>query len=175
MATKVSKVLWEMRILIQTLKRNLKISSHTVKEKAYKAFVRPALEYAATVWDPYTKKDIDKLEAIQRRAARFVLNRYNNTSSVSNMLENLKWPKLEDRRKTARLTILYKIKHKLVQCPTIRSKLHPAPQRQRRKHDYQLNQITVRTQYRDHSFLPRTIKNWNALNTEAAKAMSVAK
>ena len=51
------------------LRRNLKISSSAVKESAYKAFVRPMLEYASSVWDPYTKKSIDKLEAVQRRAA----------------------------------------------------------------------------------------------------------
>ena len=33
------------------LRHNLKISSSSTKEKSYKAFVRPLLEYA---WDPYT-------------------------------------------------------------------------------------------------------------------------
>ena len=36
-----------------------------------------------------TQKSIDKLEAVQRRAARFVLNRYYNTSSVNLMLDPL--------------------------------------------------------------------------------------
>ncbi|KAL8615930.1 hypothetical protein ACOMHN_034606 [Nucella lapillus] len=51
------------------LRRNLKIPSRSVKEQAYKAFVRPILEYASSVWDPHTQKNIDKLEAVQRRAA----------------------------------------------------------------------------------------------------------
>ena len=34
------------------LKRNLKINSQTIKEKAYKSIVRPKLEYCSTVWDP---------------------------------------------------------------------------------------------------------------------------
>ena len=54
------------------LRRNLKISSRRVKEQAYKSFVRPILEYACSVWDPHTQKQIDKIEAVQRRAARFV-------------------------------------------------------------------------------------------------------
>ena len=33
------------------LKRNLKINSPTIKEKAYKSIVRPKLEYCNTVWD----------------------------------------------------------------------------------------------------------------------------
>ena len=82
------------------LRRNLKISTFNIKEKAYKDFVRPLLEYAASVWDPYSQKNISKIEAIQRRAARFVLNRFRNTSSVNNMLEALGWPTLEQRRQT---------------------------------------------------------------------------
>ena len=58
------------------LKRNLKISSRKIKEMAYKSYVRPALEYACTVWDPYTQQHIDHIEAIQRRAACFVMRRY---------------------------------------------------------------------------------------------------
>ena len=50
------------------LKRNLKISSRKIKEMAYKSCVRPALEYACTVWDPYTQQYIDRIEAIQRQA-----------------------------------------------------------------------------------------------------------
>ena len=40
------------------LRRNLKAGSVSIKERAYKALVRPVLEYASPVWDPYTAKDI---------------------------------------------------------------------------------------------------------------------
>ena len=57
------------------LRRNLKIASTKLREKAYMVYVRPLLEYACSVWDPYLKCHTDSIEAIQRRAARFVLNR----------------------------------------------------------------------------------------------------
>jgi hypothetical protein len=41
-----------------------------VKKQAYKFLVRPSLEYACSVWDPYTKENIIQLEQVQRRAAR---------------------------------------------------------------------------------------------------------
>jgi len=41
------------------LRRNLKIHNKKVKEQAYKTLVRPHLEYAAAVWDPHQKEDID--------------------------------------------------------------------------------------------------------------------
>ena len=36
----------------------------------YKSMVRPHLEYAATVWSPTRKVDIDKIENLERRATR---------------------------------------------------------------------------------------------------------
>jgi len=92
------------------LKRNLNISNGKIKEKAYISLVRPTVEYASPVWDPYLQKDKYKIEMVQRRAARFDTNRYHNKSSVNDMLGNLKWQTLEERRTNARLTILYKIK-----------------------------------------------------------------
>ena len=157
--------------------RNQKISSSAIKDRAYKAFVRPILEYASSARDPYTQKSIDKLEAVQRRAAPFVLNRYHNTSSVNLMLDSLGWPSLEQRRKTSRLGVMFKICNGLVQCPIIKTKLVPPPPhhtlRQRRTHCQQLSLITTRTQYRGGSFLPRTIRDWNSLSIDAVEVTTV--
>jgi len=40
------------------LRRNLKISAMKMKETAYKTLVRPIMEYASTVWDPYMEGQI---------------------------------------------------------------------------------------------------------------------
>ena len=99
------------------LRRNINISSTTVKEQAYKSLVRPSLEFASSVWEPYTKENIIQLEQVQHRAARYVTNCYHNISSVSNMIEHLNWRSLADRRSDARLVMLYKISHELVAIP----------------------------------------------------------
>jgi hypothetical protein len=96
------------------LKRNLNIRNANIKEKAYKSLVRPTLEYACTTWDPYLKEDKTRIEMVQRRGARYLVNRYHNASSVTSMLEELKWPTLEERRKRARLILMYKIVNGLV-------------------------------------------------------------
>ena len=143
------------------LKCNLKISASNIKEKAYKVFIHPLLEYAASIWDPYSQKNIAKIEAVQRRVACFVLNRFRNTSSVNNMLEALGWLTLEQRCQTCRLLMLYKIQSGLAHCPTLKAKLVPLPSRQRHTHDKQRILLTTRTQYRGSSFLPKTIRDWN--------------
>ena len=38
----------------------------------YCSLVRPLLEYSCEPWNPYTKRNIDKLEAAQRRATRWI-------------------------------------------------------------------------------------------------------
>jgi hypothetical protein len=44
------------------LKSNLNISNEKIKEKAYISLVRPTVEYASPVWDPYLQKDKYKIE-----------------------------------------------------------------------------------------------------------------
>ena len=58
---------------------------------AYISLVRSALEYCAVVWDPYQQNDIDKIENIQRCAARFFNPNYKDrtTGCVTNMLRDL--------------------------------------------------------------------------------------
>ena len=47
---------------IDFLRRNLSIGSVSIKQQAYFSLVRPLVEYASTVWDPYTQANIQKLE-----------------------------------------------------------------------------------------------------------------
>ena len=58
------------------LKRNIRSAPQAAKVTAYKTFVRPIVEYAATTWAPSTDTSTYKIEMVQRRAARFVTNDY---------------------------------------------------------------------------------------------------
>ena len=51
-------------------KRNIKVHNNDIKSTAYTTLVRPQLEYASTVWS-HTATNMTKLEAIQRRSARW--------------------------------------------------------------------------------------------------------
>ena len=78
------------------LRRNLKINSTDLKSTAYKTLIRPTLEYASCVWDPYTQTNIDQLEMVQRGSARFAPNRWDRTDSVTQMLSELEWCPLQE-------------------------------------------------------------------------------
>ena len=54
-----------------------------MKELAYFSLVRSFADYCSTVWDPHQKYNHDKLEMVQRRAARFVKSKYKRTESVT--------------------------------------------------------------------------------------------
>ena len=96
------------------LRRNLYNCSPFVKETAYKSLVRPKLEHCSGIWDPYHQEYENKLESVQRRAARFVSKDLRCQSDISDMLRDLNWKTLEDRRTLSRLALLYKSVHSIV-------------------------------------------------------------
>ena len=93
---------------------------------------------------------------VQRRAARWVLSRLNGKDSVTEMLSALKWKTLESRRTIARLSMLYKMRNRLVFYEDI--KLQPVdPLYSTRSKEYAYKQpIAIRNYYK-YSFYSRTI------------------
>ena len=76
-------------------------------------YVWPILEYAVCAWAPHAQCYIDKLESVQRRAARFATGDFHLTSSVTQMLTTLNWDSL-NYRIMFRLQMMYKIIHSIV-------------------------------------------------------------
>ncbi len=99
------------------IRHNIHSCPKSFKEVAYKSLVHPHLEYGTTVWDPYTQKDTYHLEMVQRKPAHFVQSDYRHRSSVTRMLEGLKWESLKDRCTICRLTMVFKILNGEVAIP----------------------------------------------------------
>ena len=95
-------------------RRTIKVHNKDLKSTANTTLVRPQLEYAAIVWSPHTATDSTKFEAVQRRAARWATHDYQRTSSVTQMIKDLNWRSLEQRRIDSRLILMYKITYDLV-------------------------------------------------------------
>ena len=157
--------------MLAFIRRNLKSCQRQIKADAYLMYVRPILEYAVVVWAPYTKCDIDRLEAVQRRAARFVTSDYNRTSSVTVMLDNLNWSTLISRRQTSRLCLLYKIIHNLVDV-TLPNYITPAT-RFTRGHDQKFILPQTRIDAYKFNFFPDSIRLWNSLPLETVHAHTI--
>ena len=96
------------------LKRNIRSRNPELREMANKTLVRPLVEYSSSVWSPYTKSNIARLEMVQRKAARWTLSEYSPYASVTQMLQSLGWRSLEQRRSDSRLCLFYKITYGLV-------------------------------------------------------------
>ena len=168
------------------MRRNLRSCPTDCRRAAYFCLVRSKLEYSASVWDPYYQTDIDRIEQIQRRAARFICNDYKSRheGAVTNMLDTLQLQPLQERRKHLRLALLFKISQGLMpSLPENKFLTKADPNKRQVKpksfKDFQAKNIIAKqtrlnnncfqvkeyaTAQREHSFFIRTAIEWNSLD-----------
>ncbi|MCG8048091.1 MAG: hypothetical protein JAY66_20795 [Candidatus Thiodiazotropha taylori] len=149
------------------LRRNIRTQNPALREMAYKTLVRPLVEYSSPVWSPYTQTNIDKLEMVQRRAARWTLHNYSTYASVTDLLQSLGWRSLEQRRSDSRLCLFYKIVHGLVAVDLPPYVVHPM-RILKNSHPMSFRQIQTTVDYYKYSFYPLAIVQWNRLPSSIA-------
>ena len=102
-----SDLLWDRHIttttakanrMIGLLQRNLSRYPRQLRELTYITLIRSRVKYGAVVWDPYLVKDVQSIEAVQCKAARFDCKNFQRTASVTDMTNTLGWDTLESRR-----------------------------------------------------------------------------
>jgi len=101
------------------------------------------------------------LQLFQRRSARFVKGDYRTTFSVSQMLHDLGWCDLKDRRRDLRLALLYKIVTGHVAINPDQISLVAAENRTRANHRYKFRAIGASLTGLRYSFAVRTVRYWN--------------
>lgn len=102
---------------LHSCRRNISHCPERVKSQVYLSIVRPKLEYSASIWDSYTKKDIDCLESVQWKAARFAVGDFGHKSSVTSMIDKLNWLSLQHWRKSIKAILFYKAVSNEVEIP----------------------------------------------------------
>ena len=158
------------------IKRNLKRCPEQIKDQAYKSLVRPHVEYASSVWSPHQKYQVDKLEKVQRKAARFVKNCWIREEGVmTNMLSDLKWDSLQTRREKARLVMFYRVTHGLVDIPLPKDLLPMPCKITRNFHPKKYRPLACNTNYYMGTFFPSTVNIWNTLPAATLDQPNIAK
>ena len=153
------------------LQRNLAKCPTHVKRLSYTTFVRPILDYTCTIWALYYQSYIHSIEMVQCRAARFVMNKYSNYDSASQMLDTLGLNTLEDRHNKLRAVMVYKIIHKLVDiefCNYLTPSQIPT-----RGHHHRFQQLPTYIDSYKYSFYPDAIENWNNLPEHTVEASTL--
>ena len=132
--------------------------------------VRPTLEYASAAWDPYISDQINQLDKVQRRAARFVSDNYRDKTPgcITAMVKSLGWERLKERRKSHRLIKMYKVMHGFVCIPESSYMVQTSDSRTRDAN--RLIQHHTNIAAYKQSFFPRTIHEWNRLPIAVANA-----
>ena len=147
----------------------------TYKEKhlivpLYKAIVRPHLEYCIQAWRPYLKKDIDKLERIQRRATKMIPE-LRDLSYESRLLQ-CGLTTLETRRLRGDQIEVFKIVNGYEDVD--RNMFFKLKEGSRtRGHKAALVKEQCRLDMRKYSFSQRVINEWNKLPNDCVNASSV--
>ena len=88
-------------------KLNYKLSKVTLN-KLYLTYIRPLLEYASEVWDGCSITDSNRIEKVQLHAARIITD-LPIFASLSSLYFKTGWVKLDERRISKMLALMYKI------------------------------------------------------------------
>ena len=138
--------------------------------KAFVTYVRPILEYASNVWNPYLLKHINAIENVQRRFTKRV-------SSISNLpyperLAILGLEPLELRRLKSDLVFYYKIFNNMVHLPRVYlpSDLPPT---QTRSGGNRLATPSFSSLSINNDFFTRCVACWNSLPSHIVQCSSV--
>ena len=138
----------------------------------YTALVRPHMEYACSVWAPYTARDIGALESVQKFACRMAT--HNWTSNYQELLSLTDLPTLERRRMELQLNHLFKIVYNLCYFPEGLVTVRECPRyNTRTTHSLTLHQPFAHTSNYFNSFLPHTVSLWNKLPEEIVFSTSL--
>lgn len=145
------------------LRRTLSGTPRETKLTVYKTLIRPVLEYASPVWNPYKQCEIDQLESVQKKAIRFIFRRYDSAFSPTSSLLSLNLSTLSSRRGNESLKLFYSIVHSSCKLSKDRYLTRSKPSSTRHYHDLNMTPFYARTNTFKFSFFPRTVEAWNNL------------
>ncbi|XP_076059106.1 uncharacterized protein LOC143035878 [Oratosquilla oratoria] len=103
----INKTVGETYNLFKSVKVAFNCLDEVMVKKILVTLIRPRLEYSVTLWTPSTKKNIKKLERIQRATTKMAPTLSKLT--YEQRLSKLELPTLEQRRERGDLLAIYRI------------------------------------------------------------------
>ena len=154
------------------IRRSFRHLNCKIFSQLFKSMVRPHLEYAATSWNPHLKKEIRKIESVQRRATKQVPEL--KTLNYDERLRKLNIPTLAYRRLRGDAIETYKMMSGRYDPQLeILLKPHKAPGKVTRGHSLKLTKPKCLTNLTKHFFTRRVVDSWNRLPEKVVSAPSI--
>ena len=175
-SAQVAKAAASANSVLGRIKRTFSCLDKEVLLPLYKSVVRPRLEFAVQAWSPYTRRDINILEAVQRRATKLVPSLAH--LSYEDRLSNLGLSTLEARRRRGDMIEAFKIlkgfdkvggQDSFLKLASSNNTSRPDT----RGHSLKLEKTRHRTTKRAKFFSSRIVNEWNSLPEEVIDSPSV--
>lgn len=160
--------------IFAVLRRTFKYLGIETFMPLYKTMVRTHLDYASSVWSPYKKKDIDKIEGVQRRVTKQLPGL--KDMSYPERLKKLGLPTLSYRRIRGDMIETFKTMngHYDKEVSSFLRKAEDSQQRcSSRTNSNKVVHQRFQSNIRKHSFSVRIAKTWNKLPDKITKSPSI--
>ena len=142
-----------------------------VMKTLYMGLIRPRVEYCVQAWSPHQRKDIEKIEKMQRRATKMIPEL--RQLSYEDRLVRLQLTTLEERRLRGDMIQTFKLVNGYENVdPNRYFKLNPSVYGTRRR-SKSLNVTMTRLDCRKYFFSNRVVTPWNSLSEDCVTASSV--
>lgn len=169
----VGEIVSKVSSAIGALKRLRPYINMRIAIKIYQALIAPYFDYCSPVWDGLNCGLSDKLQKLQNRAVR-VITKAAYDDSATEILDQLGWDKLTDRRKKLKAVLMFKAGHNLV--PTYLHELFTPYESSYdlRDKDNKLTLPKPRTDYLKRSISYSGPALWNSLPHQTRASLTIS-
>ena len=164
--THTGKLIKGLRFCFRSFSRSCRMLTRDTRKLLYNSAIASRMNYCDTVWDCCSVNSRNKMQTIQNRCARRILNHLPGTTAPP-LINELGWISLDRKRKMHKCVLL----HRLINGrgpSTLIQKLTPFTEGNRTRTTRSVENGALfipgyRTDYIKKSFFHDTVKEWNQL------------